>query len=166
MEVALMPALGIVRQVPLPADARAISTLGKIDYEDAFRIDSGQAQDRTAEEWARAILDDAPPATRDKLSRGWAALGIRLGSADPRPDRVLGWEIRRSTPDVTLLGARGRVGMSGELLFRRQPDALLFSTMVRLDNPVVRKVWTQIEARHRQIVHDLLADASTRLLSA
>ena len=161
-----MPALDTVHQVPLPAEARAFSTLGKIDYEDAFRVQTGRAQDRTAEEWARAILDGAPAATRDKLSRGWAALGIRLGSAEPHPDRVLGWEIRLSSPDVMVLGARGRGGMSGELLFRRQQDALLFATMVRLDNPVVRKVWTQIEARHRQIVHDLLADASSRLLSA
>jgi hypothetical protein len=42
---------------------------------------------------------------------------------------VLGWEVRRSSPDVALLGASGRLGLSGELLFERQQQHTpLFAT--------------------------------------
>ena len=152
-------ALGRVRQVTLPPAARALSTLPHVDYEDAFLVETGRAQDRTAEQWARAILEDAPVSMRNALSRGWSTLGLRVGSTDP--DRfVLGWELRRSTPDVALLGARGRLGLSGELLFERQQHTLLFATFVQLENAIARALWTGIASRHRQVVRDLLEQAS------
>jgi hypothetical protein len=153
------PAPGTVRQVTLPPAARALSPLSRVDYEDAFLVETGPAPDRTAEQWARAILEGAPESTRNALSRGWSALGLRLGSA--QPDRcVLGWEVRRSTPDLALLGAPGRLGLSGELLFERRPHALLFATFVQLDNGIARALWARIAPRHRQVVQDLLEQAS------
>jgi hypothetical protein len=44
---------GRVRPTALPAGARELATLDRIDYEDAFLVDTGLAQDRTAERWAR-----------------------------------------------------------------------------------------------------------------
>ena len=152
-------ALDRVRQVTLPSAARALSTFPHVDYEDAFLVETGRAQDRTAEQWARAILEDAPVSTRNALSRGWSKLGLRVGSTDP--DRfVLGWELRRSTPDVALLGARGRLGLSGELLFERQQHTLLFATFVQLENVIACALWAGIASRHRQVVRDLLERAS------
>jgi hypothetical protein len=152
-------ALGEMRQVTLPSAARALSTLCHVDYEDAFLAGTGPAQDRTGQQWARAILDDAPMSTRNALSRGWSALGLRLGST--QPDRfVLGWEVRRSTPDVALLGASGRLGLSGELLFERQQHTLLFATFVQLENRIARALWAGIAPRHRQVVRDLLEQAN------
>lgn len=151
-------ALGRVRQVTLPPAARALSTLPQVDYEDAFLVETGRAQDRTAEQWARAILEDAPVSTRNALSRGWSMLGLRVGSTDHERS-VLGWELRRSTPDVVLLGARGRLGLSGELLFERQQHTLLFATFVQLENAIARALWTGIASRHRQVVRDLLEQA-------
>jgi hypothetical protein len=152
-------ALGRVRQVTLPPAARALSTLPHVDYEDAFLVETGGTQDRTAEQWARAILEDAPASTRNALSRGWSMLGLRVGSTD-HERFVLGWELRRSTPDVVLLGARGRLGLSGELLFERQQHTLLFATFVQLENAIARALWTGIASRHRQVVRDLLEQAS------
>ncbi len=154
-----MAALGTVRQITLPASARALSTLARVDYEDAFLVETGSAQDRTAEQWARAIVEDAPVNKQNALRRGWTALGLRLGSASS--DRlILGWEVRRSTPDIALLGADGRLGLSGELLFERQQHTLLFATFVQLENPVARALWGKIVPRHRQVVRDLLEQAS------
>ncbi len=153
-------ALGRVRQVTLPPAARALSTLSHVDYEDAFLVETGPAQDRTGEQWARAILEDAPMSTRNALSRGWSALGLRLGST--QSDRfVLGWEVRRSTPDVALLGANGRLGLSAELLFERQQHTLLFATFVQLENRIARALWAGIAPRHRQVVRDLLEQANS-----
>lgn len=150
-----------VRQVALPPAARALSTLSHVDYEDSFLVETGPVQDRTGEQWARAILEDAPMITRNALSRGWFALGLRLGSA--RSDRfVLGWEVRRSTPDFALLGATGRLGLSGELLFERQQHTLHFATLVQLENRIARTVWAGIAPRHRQVVRYLLEQAVAR----
>jgi hypothetical protein len=147
-----------VRQVTLPPAARALSTLSHVDYEDAFLVETGPAQVRTGEQWARAILEDAPMSTRNALSKGWSALGLRLGST--QSDRfVLGWEVRRSAPDLALLGASGRLGLSGELLFERQQHTLLFATFVQLENRIARAVWAGIAPRHRQVVRDLLEQA-------
>ena len=85
----------------------------------------------------RAILEDAPMSTRKALSRGWSALVLRLGST--QSDRfVLGWQVLCSTPDVALLGASGRLGLSGELLFECQQHTLLFATFVQLENRIAR----------------------------
>ena len=148
------PAPGIVRECAVPPAARARCTLARVDYADAFRARACPAADRTAEQWARAMLEGAPQRTRTALSRGWSALGLRLDCAPP--DRsVLGWEIRHSTPDLVLLGARGRLGLSGELLFERRPDGLLYATFVQLDHRIARAVWARTQARHRQVVRDL-----------
>ena len=73
---------------------------------------------------------------------------------------MLGWEVRRSTPDAALLGASGGLGLSGELLFQRQPRTLLFATFVHLENRIARTLWAAIASRHRQVVRDLLEQAS------
>jgi hypothetical protein len=146
---------GRVRQTVLPAGTRKHSTLDRIDYEDAFLIDIGLAQDRSAEQWAREILEAAPVSTRRALTRGWSGLGLRLGPAQS-DQHVLGWEIRHSDPDVVLLGARGRLGLSGELIFQRSPRSLLYATVVQLENRVARGLWAAIESRHRRVVQDLL----------
>jgi hypothetical protein len=149
---------GRVRQIELPAEARALSTLPRIDYHDAFLAEADPAAGRTGEQWARVVLEGAPLSTRNALSRGWFALGLKLSPATAG-QCVLGWEVRRSTSDAALLGADGRLGLTGELLFMRQQDALLFATFVRLANPAARALWAGISPRHRQIVSQLLEQA-------
>jgi hypothetical protein len=144
-----------VSEVAVPAAAKALSTLSNVDYEDGFLVDAVPAQDRTAEEWARAILEDAPATTRRALRSGWCSLGLRLGSTrDER--RVLGWEVRRSNPAFVLLGARSYIGFEGEVLVKREQDALLFSTFVQLKNPLARALWARVAPGHRRVVRSIL----------
>jgi len=126
-----------VREIPLPASALSFSTLRRIDYTDAFLLDCPQAQQRTGEEWARAMLEEAPAATRTMLRRGWFALGVRLGRTDDRR-LVLGWAIRERSPDFALLAARSLFGIDAEVLVRREPGALLVATLMQLNNPLAR----------------------------
>jgi hypothetical protein len=145
----------MVRQIAVPRAARALSTLPQVDYEDAFLVHVGPAQDRTAEQWARAVLEDAPVVMRNALSSAWFALGLRPGST--RSARhVLGWEVRRSSPDDALLGAGSRLGLSAELLFERRQRTLLFATFVRQENHIGRALWVGIEPVHRPVVRYLL----------
>jgi hypothetical protein len=149
-----------VRQIEPPAQARALSSLHRIDYADAFLADVAAA-DLTAEQWARTVLEDAPLGLRRRLQSGWAAIGLRLGQGTAEGS-VLGWEIRRDTPESILLGAESRIGMPGELLFMRHGEELLFATFVAHDNLVARAVWTGVEPVHGPFVRRLLADAVRR----
>jgi hypothetical protein len=150
-----------VRQIAVPPDARALSTLSHIDYEDAFLVETGPPRDRTAEQWARAIIEDAPITVRGRLLSGWSAIGLKLGRGRGRS--VLGWEVRSRSPDFVLLGADSRIGMPGQLLFKRERHALLFATFVQHDNPVARAVWAGVEPVHVPAVRHLLEQASRRL---
>src|SRR5262245_28566798 len=96
-DTAVEAASTAVCQIGVPPAARALSTLAHVDYADAFLVDTRANRSRTPEQWARAMLEDAPIGTRRALRRGWRALGLRAGSG--ASDRlVLGWEVRRSTP--------------------------------------------------------------------
>jgi len=147
-----------VRQVPAPPAGRGLLTLSRVDYEDAFLARTDPAQDRTAEQWARAMLEDASPDMRRRLKWAWFALGLKHRCT--RSDGfVLGWEVRRSTPDFALLGAGSRVGMPAELLFERRGDTLLVATFVQQQNVLARAMWAAIAARHRRVVPYLLRQA-------
>ena len=153
-----------VRRLPVPAAIRELSTLARVDYADTFLVDVGGADGRPAEAWARAVLEDAPLRRRSGLLSGWTALGLRLDVGDP--EAVLGWRIRRSTPDAVLLGAGGRLGLSAELLFRREGGNLRFATFVRLDGRAARLAWAGVERVHDPVVRSLLGEARDREMSA
>jgi hypothetical protein len=150
-----------VRQIDPPPDVRALSTLPVIDYADGFTV-TGGAGERTPEQWARAVLADAPPRVRLKLVVGWTFLGLRLGIRPPA-ERILGWRIRRSTPDVLLLGAGSRLGLPAELLFRREPDGVLFATFVRQRSRLARALWPRVIPGHQRIVASLLTHGARRV---
>jgi hypothetical protein len=158
-----MATLGIgIRQIAVPAEARDLCSLSRIDYEDAFLVETSAAHDRTAMEWVTAILQRAPLAVRAKLLLGWSSIGL-VPAVSMSGQSVLGWEIRTSTPDFVLLGRKSAIGMPGELLFKRVSDGLLFATFVRQDNRIARTVWAATEPQHVPIVRDLLEQADRRL---
>ena len=75
---------------------------------------------------------------------------------------MLGWKVRRSTPDFVLLSAGSRIGMPGELLFMREPRGLLFATFVQQKNRVARAVWARTVPQHQRAVQSLLTQAARR----
>jgi hypothetical protein len=148
-----------VSEISLPEDARRLSTLSRIDYEDAFAVTDDV--EHTPVEWVRAVLQDAPPSVRRRLWLGWTALGLRL--APPwSPNRVLGWKVEHSDPAYVLLSADSWLGLRGRLLFRSEPDGLLFATFVQLTNPAVRVLWAAVTPRHQHVVRSLLTHGAGR----
>ena len=148
-----------VSQISLPEDVRRLSTLSRIDYEDAFAVTADV--ERAPVEWVRAVVQDAPPRVRRRLWLGWTALGLKLGPPWSS-DRVLGWKVEHSDPAYVLLAADSWLGLRGRLLFRSEPDGLLFATFVQLTNPAVRALWAAITPRHQQVVRSLLAHGAGR----
>ena len=149
------------RQIAVPPAARALSTLRRIDYEDAFFVAAGPGQGGSGEQWARAVLEGAPLRVRARLLRGWCLLGLRLGWPGSRR-RVLGWRIRRADTDFVLLSAGSRLGMPGELLFKREDSGLLFATFVQQRNSLARAIWGRVEPAHQRVVSSLLTQAARR----
>jgi hypothetical protein len=153
--------MSAVRQIPVPGEARALSTLEQIEYSDAFLVDADPSGELPPEHLARVFLEQAPLALRSSLLSGWSALGLKLKPAQPS-GYVLGWEVRRSTSDHVLLGAESRVGMPAELLLKRHDDRLLFCTFVQLGNLVVRGVWAGVKPGHVPVVRRVLAQGAER----
>ena len=149
------------RQIAVPPAARALSTLRRIDYEDAFFVAASPGQEGSGEQWARAVLEGAPLMVRARLLRGWCLLGLRLGWPGSRR-RILGWRIRRADPDFVLLSAGSRLGMPGELLFKREDSGLLFATFVQQRNSLARAIWGRAEPAHERVVSSLLTQAARR----
>jgi hypothetical protein len=150
-----------IREVSLPRDALQLSTLSRVDYTDACRLETAHARERTGEEWARALLEEAPAATRTSLRRGWFVLGVRLGSTE-NERLVLGWSIRRSSPEFALLAARSLLGMDAEVLVKRDKRALLVATIMQFKNPLVRAFWAAFSHHHRRVVLHLVKEAGRR----
>ncbi len=155
------PVTAVVRQVDLPRSARELSTLPRIDYCDAFLFAVGSTHDESAEDLIREVLEGAPLAVRTQLLSGWSSIGLKVRNTSERS--VLGWEVRRTRPDHVLLGADSHIGMPGELLLRKEGDALLFATFVAQRNLLARAVWTLTEPVHVRVVRDVLSHASERL---
>ena len=147
-----------VSQIPVPDEARSASALDRVDYADAFLLETEAAE--AAEDLARAILEGAPAAMRAALVSGWSGLGLKLSFSD---GAILGWPLRESTRDRAVLAAGSRIGMPAELLFARRPGALLFCTFVHHGNAAARAVWAATEPLHVPIVRRLLTDAGGRL---
>jgi hypothetical protein len=152
-----------IHQAQLPAGARALCTLRRVDYEDAFRVEE-PGLPATGEGAARAILENARKRTRVQLVAGWLALGLRLRTPGST-DTVLGWPIVARAPEYVVLSADGRLGLSGQLLFLREHDTLWTATWVAQHGPFARVAWARIEARHRHVVESLLRGACRRAAS-
>jgi len=137
-----------------------LSTLSRIDYEDAFAVTADVHH--TSEQWVRAVLQDAPASVRRQLWMGWTAIGLKLGPPWSG-GRVLGWGVKHSDPGFVLLAADSWLGLRGQLLFRSEPYGLLFATFVQQTNPVARALWAAITARHQHVVRSLLGHAAGRV---
>jgi hypothetical protein len=147
-------------QIAVP-ETRELASFGDATYTDAFVAEVPDPCSRTAEEWARRMLEEAPLPVRRSLRAGWFSLGLKHGPLDSR-DHVLGWEIRESTPDFVRLGGDSRLGMPAELLLQRRDDSLLFCTVIRHENPFVRAMWAPIVPGHEQVVKRLLEQAARK----
>jgi hypothetical protein len=75
---------------------------------------------------------------------------------------VLGWNVKHGDEAFVLLAADSWLGLRGQLLFRGEPDGLLFATFVQQTNPLARALWAAITPRHQHVVRSLLTHAARR----
>jgi hypothetical protein len=142
----------------VPVDERLID--GAPDYADAFAVRVDVPDGRTAEEWLRVGLEQAPVVLRWViLAAHRHVLRFRLGPRSS-PQHVLGWRIAESTPEVVRLTAAGPL-IDGVIVARKPgPTSLLFTTCVYYRRPSARPVWRLLRPVHRGVARYLLARAA------
>jgi hypothetical protein len=131
------------------------------DYDDCFAAPRAAGDDRTPEQWARAVFEETPRPVRWFLVNGFRyGLGLRFGPR-PSPDHVLGWTIIDRSPDSLTVEARSWF-LTSRLVFRTETTRLSQSTYVRYDRRIAAIVWPPVSILHRQIVPRIVRHAATQ----
>jgi hypothetical protein len=131
------------------------------DYADAFEIRSDEPDPRTAEQFARAALEQAPRAVRWTVLTAWRGLlRFRLGPTSS-PNHVLGMQIMAARPEAIHLQAESWL-IRGAVVGRKvDPRHVVVSTYVFYTSPVAaRIVWTAVGPLHRRVARYLMEHAA------
>ncbi len=147
-----------VHRVAVIRESRATDT--SPDYRDRFEVAIRSTDTRTAEQWLRAVFEDAPRPMRWFLLLGWrGVLGLRLGPR-PSPDHILGWRIASEEPDEVRLELHSAL-MKAQLALRLSSSTAVWSTNVSYTQPLARPLWAAVGVIHRQVVPYLLGRAAS-----
>ncbi|MDQ3985228.1 MAG: DUF2867 domain-containing protein [Actinomycetota bacterium] len=139
----------------------------RYDYADAFEIRMPVPDPRSAEEFGRFALEDAPSPIRWTI---WIAhrylLRFRLGPRSS-PDHILGWRILVSEPDVVQLEAVSPL-LRGVIVGRKpEPNCSVVTTYIFYKRPVAGRVVMKIAGPiHRRIAPYLLEHAAAAATEA
>jgi hypothetical protein len=134
------------------------------DYGVAFAVESSASRPRSAEQWARAIFEDAPRVMRWFLIAGWTAITCRLR---PRRSatRVLGWQIETASTHTAVIAVHAWVGLTSHLVVSVDADRVTLASFVRYTGParsVARALWAGTVPLHERILPHLLTAAARR----
>jgi hypothetical protein len=129
-------------------------------YADAFEISLPAPDMRTAEQVARAALDNAPRLIRmGMVAAQRYLLGFRLGPLSA-PDHIQGWRIVRAEPEAVQLEAVGLLGRAVVVGSRPDPHTAVLSTYNFYARPALgRLLWAVGGPMHRRIAAYLMERA-------
>ena len=140
----------------VPDTVRALCTLDEPDYVDLFTVTTPRATDWSAEEWARAVLEQTEVARRN-ARKLWRLIGLRLGP--PRsPDHVQGWKIA-ARGDNWLRVETASWYLTAQAVFLVEPGQVSLSLSLRYDRPVAAAVWAGVSGPHQRAVPVMLRQA-------
>jgi hypothetical protein len=125
---------------------RGLDTLARPDYVDAFTASTGGATDPSAEEWARAILEETPTGRSAPVL--WRLLGLRLGPT-PSPDYVQGWKIADRAHGWIRLETASWF-MTAHAVVRVDDAQVSLALFLRYDRPVAAIIWPPVAVVHRR----------------
>ena len=134
------------------------------DYADAFELPMSETDHRTAEQWLRAGLEQAPAAVRTLIVLVHRhVLRLELGRPTDR-SRVLGWRIAEADDDVVRLEAAGTLAYAVIIGRRIDAPGIRLTTALSYRRPALaRVVWTVIGSLHRRIAPLLLERAARQM---
>jgi hypothetical protein len=133
------------------------------DYADAFEIRLHEPDEHTAEEWARACLEEAPASVRWLIRNVHRhVLRLELGPMTG-PGYVHGWRIAAADREVIRLEAQSPVLGRGVIVGRGlSATRFVVTTFLFYDRPRAgRAVWSLVGPLHRWVAPLLLQRAAT-----
>ncbi|MDQ1467791.1 MAG: hypothetical protein QOH10_2206 [Actinomycetota bacterium] len=129
------------------------------DYADAFELTP--TDERTAEEWARATLEQGPVAVRSFVVAGWRyILRLRLGPSSSE-DHIAGWPVLLRMPETVVLGIESGVLGHARLTFRSSTSIVNASSNITFERRGGRAIWSAAGLLHRRILPYLLERAAS-----
>ena len=147
-----------VRQIAVPPDARALSTLARVDYADAFMLECHPPHRRSPEQWARGISKTLRPACAAGCSRA----GRRSGSSSAPPGPTGSSSAGRSSAARTTSCCSAPARASGcppSCCSSASPAGCCSPPSCSRTIPSVRALWAGTESVHVSVVRQLLEDA-------
>ena len=144
----------------MPYGVASVATLPHADHTYACQIAAPDAGSRSAEQWARAIFEDAPRLVRSVIIAGWiGVLRLKLASR-PSPTHVLGWTIVSATPGTVLLGVESPL-LRAQLVVRVDEGSVIHATFVACHNRLGRALWAVAAPIHHLAIPYLLTRAAS-----
>jgi hypothetical protein len=146
----------VLQRRDIPEAIRSLSTLAVPDYVDLFTALTSEATDRSPEQWARAVLEEAPLSGQNARVL-WRLMGLRLG---PRhsPDHVQGWKIAEHG-DNWIRVETASWYMTAQAVCLVEEGQVSVSLSLRYENPIARLVWAFVAGPHQRAVPVMLRQA-------
>jgi hypothetical protein len=139
----------------VPDAIRRLGALANPDYADFFTATASGATDKSAEEWARTVLEDTP--TGRSAPRLWRLLGLRLGPT-PSTAYVQGWRIADRGDDWIRIEASSWC-MTAHAVVQVDEGHVSLALFVRYDRPIAALIWPAVSVMHRRAVPVMLRQA-------
>jgi hypothetical protein len=157
MSLERVPPVAWQRDVPEPI--RSLGGLADPDYLDLFTATTNEASVKTAEDWARAVLEGAPYYIRlGVFGVAWPLLlGLRLGPGRS-PDYIAGWKIADRGDSWLRIEAASWM-MTASLVFKVDEAQLSWASFARYDRRVAALVWPAGSIVHRKVGFALMRRA-------
>jgi hypothetical protein len=145
----------VVGLTNIPEAIHCLDTLASPDYVDLFIARTSGATDKSAEEWARAVLEDTPTGRSAPVL--WRRLGLRLGPT-PSPDYIQGWKILDRGDDWIRIEATSWF-MTAHAVVHVDDGQVSIALFVRYDRPIAATIWPPVSVMHRRAVPVMLGEA-------
>lgn len=148
---------GVVGVGEVPEAVRSLTTMAEPSYVDLFTIRTPLARERSAEGWARAVLEEAPLSRRNARVL-WRLMGLRLGPRES-PDHVQGWKIAERGADWIRVETSSWYA-TGQAVCLVEDEQVSVSLSLRYDQPLVaRLVWAVVAGPHQRALPVMLHQA-------
>jgi hypothetical protein len=154
---------GVVGLEHVPEPIRSLQRLDRVDYVDLFTLHTTTAPDRSAEQWARAVLEAGDAARRMAFIPWRVLLGLRLGPSHV-PGYVHGWKIAGSDDDWIRLEAASWL-MTCHAVAHLANGQVSVALFVRYDHPVAAFWWPVLSIVHRRAMPVILRQGRQVLTS-
>jgi hypothetical protein len=130
----------------VPESIRRLADLADADYADTFTVQTDRAAEKSAEQWARALLEES--ALGRKAPILWTLLGLRLG---PRPsvDHVQGWKIAERGEGWIRVETSSWC-LTTHAVMRSDDGKVSLALFVRFDKPAAAAIWAPVAPLHRK----------------